>query len=127
MPDAYRSQINPVSDTYYPVLAATSFCRVRQASVIITWGVTQPTPIRIRFLIDGIYIIHYMNNPVSGTAYSLIFNAPYDIETNQNLIATPISLPFWYEGRNIVVEVNITWGVTQPTPIICRVKYAVLT
>ena len=62
------------------------------------------------------------------SSYGVEIN-PGDAENIQPLasgsgLAYYIKRPFLYEGRSVKVEVRITWAVTQPTPLVCRVKWA---
>lgn len=125
--DAYLSQANPVSTTLYTVLDTTLNVRLTSCTATVTWGVTQPTPLEIVLTIDGQTITHIQANPVSVQAYEL---SQYSdtAANNQGMIATgnirKMSAPFSYEGRSVKVQVRVTWAVTQPTPLECRVKYA---
>lgn len=127
--DATISQGNPVSATYYPVLNTT---RARIISVFgsITWAVTQPTYLYIRATIDGITIYHIQPNPVSTTNYGIVLSGDQQ-ETVQGMEAAAAASsekhrPFIYEGKSISIATTVLWATTQPTPLTCRVKYAVL-
>lgn len=129
-PDAVLSQANPVSATLYEVLPTTRNVRLISINVAITWGVTQPTPLEVIVTIDGIPVTYTFANPVSAVNY-MATNEPGSAETAQRLVApagdygmSSYSSPFLREGRTIKVEARITWAVTQPTPLACRVKYA---
>jgi len=124
-PDAVLSQANPVSATWYPVLDAKN---VRIISIVptITWAVTQPTPLEAKLTIDGNVIVFAVGNPVSTIPYSAHWWEHLN-ETQQNLGALSGFTPyraFLVEGRSVKVEVRITWAVTQPDPLECRVKHA---
>ena len=123
-PDAYISQANPVSTTIYPVLPTTKNVRILSIETDITWAVTQPTPLEVILVIDGLTYIFFQNNPVTATPVYATLTG------NNSIITFPLStdwLPykeFLIEGRSINVGVRVTWAVTQPTPLNCRVKYA---
>lgn len=126
MADVAISQANPVSATLYEVLPTTKNVRLISISAMITWGVTQPTPLEVLVTIDGQTINYNVANPVSATNYFAIPN-PELAETTQALgtsSTTQQGRSFLHEGRSVRVQVRITWAVTQPTPLVCRVKYA---
>ena len=75
--------------------------------------------------IDGNTVTHQFTNPVSATNYGLVrrgsaTEAAQPLASANNDIATS----FNYDGGNIRVQTRITWAVTQPTPLVCRVKWA---
>jgi len=123
--DAVLSQANPVSNTLYTVLATTRNVRIISIATNITWAVTQPTPIEVVFTNDGQTIVHQKGNPVSATGYTDLKDAG-GTALLQYLGATDFSQyrSFMYEGRSVLVQARITWAVTQPTPLVCRVKWA---
>ena len=124
--DAVISQANPVSTTLYEVLATTKNVRIISMEADITWAVTQPTPLEIVMTIDGIPVIYRMDNPVSGTGYKPRAAQSF-AAASQYLTATAATdeiIAFLCEGRSVRVQVRVTWAVTQPTPLGCRVKYA---
>jgi len=121
--DAVLSQDNPVSETWYTVLNTTKNVRLLSLYANITWAVTQPTPLEVRVTIDGQTETFSVSNPVSGTDYVGVLgyaSASYLINT----LAEQRSRAFLLEGRSVKVEARITWATTQPTPLVCRVKYA---
>lgn len=126
--DAYLSQDDPVSLTYYEVLPTTENVRIISAGAQITWAVTQPTQLRIIVTIDGQTLIFYVADPVSGHVYNAYIanfpapNAGYLVD--QSVIDTSLYRAFLLEGRSVKVEAAVIWGVTQPTPLVCRVKWA---
>lgn len=127
--DAAISQADPVSTTLYEVLATTKNVRILGIACQVTWAVTQPTPLEVVVTIDGQTIIYSMVNPVTATPYAPYVAPATDIATaaNQLMIAawTAALLPIAIlEGRSVRVQIRITWAVTQPTPLVCRVKYA---
>jgi len=124
-PDAAISQANPVSAQYYTVLDTTPNVRIISISAKITWATTQPTPLDVLVTIDGNTIKHGFTNPVSATNYHAVTDGAF-AETSQPLSATNsgVNRSFLYEGRSVKVEARITWDTTQPTPLVCRVKYA---
>lgn len=125
-PDAVLSQANPVSTTLYTVLATTRNVRIISMSDFITWAVTQPTPLDIIVTIDGQTIIFVRDNPVSGTPYSATWQE-YSAEVVQTQGPANANTPnrsFLLEGRSVKVEARVTWAVTQPTPLVYRVKWA---
>jgi len=123
--DAAISQDNPVSGTWYPVLNTTANVRIISISATITWAVTQPTPLEVRVTIDGNTITHFIDNPVSAAKYGAYIEEP-GAEDKQSLSTALFSTyrAFMYEGRSVKVEIRITWATTQPTPLVCRVKWA---
>jgi len=125
-PDAYVNQVNPVSGQWYTVLDTTPNVRIITIFTRIFWATTQPTPLEVRVTIDGNLITHIVANPVTATEY---FGRMWEHtdETNQGLVTTSwggSARSFLYEGRSVKVEVRITWAITQPTRLECRVKYA---
>ncbi len=124
--DATLSQNNPVSATLYTVLDTTKNARIISITTNITWAVTQPTPLEVVVTIDGISTIFTVTNPVSATDYfaSLKANAAASAQTLETTDRAATGRPLLLEGASIKVEVRITWAVTQPTPLTCRVKYA---
>jgi len=126
--DAVISQADPVSAQLYEVLATTKNVRIISIVSQVTWATTQPTPLEILVTIDGNTLIFTATNPVSATWY-LAFAALNQAESAQNTAAYSGTLAeqmraFMLEGRSVRVQVRITWAVTQPTPLVCRVKYA---
>jgi len=124
-PDAAISQTNPVSAQYYTVLDTTPNARIISMIAKITWATTQPTSLEVRITIDGNLITHAIPNPVSATTYRAMVEEGTS-ETLQTLTVTAYTpnRAFLYEGRSVKVEARITWDTTQPTPLVCRVKYA---
>lgn len=128
--DAYFSQANPVSGTLYEwavggvLLGTQQNVSIITLSATITWGVTQPTPLEIVVTIDGQTIVFAAGNPVSGQIYygdiarSNVTDQPMYAEANTSY------RPFLLEGRSVKVEARVTWAVTQPTPLVFRVKWA---
>lgn len=124
--DATLSQANPVSGTKYEVLATTKNVRIITMSANIPWAVTQPTPLEVHVTIDGQIITFSKTNPVSAINYSAKIREDR-AEGSQELDTLSAYGPFrafLLEGRSVKVESEITWSVTQPTPLVCRVKYA---
>ena len=125
--DAEISQANPVSATLYEVLATTKNVKIISMMVYITWAVTQPTPLEIVVTVDGKTLIFSQANPVSGTWYTPVI-AVYDGDALQ-IMANSVSVGSQQafensSGRSVRVQVRVTWATTQPTPLVCRVKYA---
>ena len=124
--DAVISQANPVSTTLYEVLALTRNVRVYSMAMRVTWAVTQPTPMDIVATIDGNSLIYTVANPVSASLYAAQVLEAYP-ENTQGSVAENTNTPyrsFLLEGHRVRVQVRVTWAVTQPTPLWCRVKYA---
>jgi len=121
--DAAISQADPVSTTLYEVLATTKNVRILSISAAITWAVTQPTPLEVVVTIDGRSIIYSKTDPVSASYYNA-GRVGSNAEGFQTLDGTGQYLTFLLEGRSVRVQIRITWAVTQPTPLVCRVKYA---
>lgn len=124
--DAAISQANPVSDTVYPVLAATPNVMVIAAYIKITWAVTQPTNLRIIVTVDGKAITYTIASPVTATAYFPVLTADTDgSQLSSSTIGSGTIIAMSnISGRSVQVDAAITWAVTQPTPLVCRVKYA---
>ena len=123
-PDAYLSQANPVSSKKYTVLPTTKNVRILSISSMITWATTQPTPLQVYVTIDGQILTFNMIDPVSDTDYMAVNSANV---AGGGLLQTghsEVNRSFFIEGRSVKVEVKITWATTQPTPLVCRVKYA---
>ena len=124
--DAAISQNNPVSTTLYEVLPTTRNVRVISISASITWAVTQPTPLEVVMTIDGQSVVFIVANPVSASPYEAA-NQFQQAETAQGLLSGiyySAYRSFLREGRSVRVQVRVTWAVTQPTPLVCRVKWA---
>ncbi len=125
--DAVLSQANPVSATLYTVLATNTNVQVISIAESITWAVTQPTPLEVVMTIDGLPITYLFTNPVSNTSYDAVRRSE---GANTNQILRPSAdlvaqyTPFLLEGRSVSVQVRITWAITQPTPLVGRVKWA---
>jgi hypothetical protein len=123
--DAVLSQDNPVSTTLYTVLDTTRNVRIIDIAANITWAVTQPSPLEVVVTIDGQTIVFGQINPVSATQYSP--NPDAALAGANQTLATTNFMPyraFLLEGRSVKIQVRVTWAVTQPTPLECRVKYA---
>lgn len=133
MPDAYLSQVNPVSTTLYNVLPTTLNAKIATMIAQVTWAVTQPTPLEVVVTIDGKSVIYLVANPLTTVGYYAAVS-PYNTDATQPLVQLMISanatsvelLPFVLKGKSVRVDIRITWAANQPTPLICRVKYAVL-
>jgi len=125
--DALLSQDNPVSNQLYTVLDTALNVEIISIAVNITWAITQPTNLRIYVTVDGKTIIFTVATPVSGTNYYLNIT-PESSDAGQATSTTVGSgtvLAIKYaSGKSVKVETRVTWGVTQPTPLVCRVKYA---
>lgn len=126
-PDALLSQANPVSNTIYPVLAATANVRLIGVYAKITWATTQPTNMRVIVTIDGQVITYTIAAPVTTSKYSA-GNCSCLTPATQLLIISTTSIEqmrsFLLEGKNVQVDVAITWGTTQPSPLVCSVVWA---
>lgn len=124
--DAYLNQVNPVSGTLYTVLPTTIDVRIISIASSITWAVTQPNPVDVVVTIDGIVCVFRSDNPPSGAWYygRLYENNPMDNVQGLHPDTTAITRSFLLEGRSVKIETRVTWAVTQPTPLICRVKWA---
>jgi hypothetical protein len=124
--DAAISQANPVSGTLYEVLPATENVRIISILARIDWETTQPE-IWVKITIDGTVILHYSVAAVSAIAQAVLRSYAVD-EAWQPLAplgGEEANRPaFIYEGRNVKVEAYVVWAVTQPTPLVCRVKWA---
>jgi hypothetical protein len=125
--DASISQDDPVSTTIYPVLPTSMNVKIHSIEEEIIWAVTQPNPMQVRVTVDGITIIHSQVDPVSATPYYCRripgLGAINQLMTTDQAIAMNEAAPL-YEGRSVRVDCLIIWGVTQPTPLAVRVKWA---
>lgn len=125
--DAALSQDNPVSDQLYTVLATTANVSLDSVFAMVTWAITQPTNLRIIITTDGIVVTYLFAAPVTATGYSVLLNRS-GAAVAQSLIGiadTSTLLALQHSsGRSVKIQVAITWAVTQPTPLVCRVKYA---
>jgi hypothetical protein len=127
--DVAISQNNPVSDELYEVLPTTLNVRIISIGAVITWATTQPTPLDIVVTVDGQSLIFRKTNPVTNVGYEASFIlCQADIQqsiASINLLSssTPYRA-FLLEGRSVRVQVRVTWATTQPTPLVCRVKWA---
>lgn len=123
-PDAVISQANPVSTTLYTVLDTNKNVKLISIDANITWAVTQPTPLEVVITIDGNTIIHLVANPVSANNYEAQI-AKHANEANQSLVALNNDrFMNLYKGKSVKVQIRITWAITQPTPLVCRIKWA---
>lgn len=119
----------PVTDTAYDVLTTTVDAEIEGVELDITWGVTQPTNLRIIVTVDGKTITYTVASPVSTTKYYPTFDASladaaqvlgttWDVTAQQALKNM--------SGRSVKIQAAVTWDTTQPTPMNCRVKYSKL-
>jgi len=126
---------SPVSGTKYEwrtgesgagaALGTQKNVRIIGVQVIITWGVTQPTPIEAHLTIDGQPITYSKIDPVTGTGYYIREHTMNVAPTAQSLSSTNLStMAFTHEGRSVKLECEITWATTQPTNLTMRVKWA---
>lgn len=121
MTDAYLNQSNPVSETWYPVVDAKNVM-VFTVNAVLTWAVTQPDPLEIKLTVDGVARTVSFTNPVNDTWYAVA-------QDGRNGFLRLIAWAgaqysgFLFMGRSVKVEVRVTWAVTQPTPLKCRVCY----
>jgi hypothetical protein len=126
-PDAFISQANPVSAQWYPVLVATANVRIRSIIATITFVAGAPNPLEARIIIDGQTITYVAAFPGTGNPYEAKPNKQ-DPDTGQGLYGTvnDVQSPggFLLEGRSVAVDVRVTWAVNQPSPLVCRVKWA---
>jgi len=126
--DEAISQANPVSATLYTVLDTVKNCRLISISCNITWAVTQPDPLEVVVTIDGQTLTFSFTNPVSATDYVATIAANLAPDAQPLVEATALTpdryRPFILEGHSVKVQVRVTWATTQPTPLVCRVKYA---
>lgn len=124
--DAAISQANPVSTTLYEVLPTTKNVRIISIAANITWATTQPTPLEVVVTIDGISFVFVQPNPVTATNYCAGLSGE-KAENAQIFFAAAAAdqyRAFMLEGRSVRVQARVTWATTQPTPLVCRVKYA---
>ena len=128
MADATLSKDNPVSAMLYTVLCTTKNVRIISMSAAVMWTTTQPTPLEIVVTVDGLTQVYIQTNPVDGMWY-ISRMVPFNPETAQamhpraNNYTDSLQL-LHLEGRSVKVQVRITWATTQPTSLVCKVKYA---
>ena len=123
--DVVLSRDNPVSEVWYTVLTAINI-RIQNIASAITWGVTQPTPLEVIVETDDVTITYIKADPVSQIWYEARL-AGQNAEDNQvldTLGAYANFRSFLLEARNVIIKARITWAITQPTPLTCRVKYS---
>jgi len=126
-PDAVLSQANPVSGTKYTVLDTTKNVRIISIACDVTWATTQPTPLEIHVTIDGVAYNYYKADPVTATDYYAYPHPEKAENVQQPMSSTKADISrraFLMDGKSVKVEIEITWATTQPTPLVCRVKYA---
>lgn len=126
-PDAYLSKANPVSTTLYTVLDTTSNVKLYSVAARITWAVTQPNPLEVVVTVDGDVQVYAAANPASGTTQAIAVGMYDEMNAaNAQRLGTAFGtdFPIIIEGRSVKVEARVTWAVTQPTPLECRVKWA---
>jgi len=127
--DAVISQNNPVSNQLYTVLDTTTNVEIISFGCSVNWDTTQPTNLRVIVTVDGITKTFTCASPVTATGYVPSLNNSF-AASDQFLVAsaspTVASFASYREcsGRSVKVQVAVTWSTTQPTPLICRVKYA---
>jgi len=125
--DAYLSQANPVSTTLYEVLATTANVKIISIATNITWATTQPNPLVIIATVDGVSVEFTQADPVSATTYLPNANVGGAATSHgfatSHAISTEIA-SLLCSGRSVKIAVRVTWATTQPTPLVCRVKYA---
>jgi hypothetical protein len=123
--DAAISQADPVSTTLYEVLATTSNVRIISIEAHISFAAGAPDPLEVVVTIDGQTTIFIRATPATATAYYAKPGEDRD-PANQELSATEYAMyrAFLLEGRSVRVQIRVTWAVNQPTPLVCRVKYA---
>lgn len=123
-PDAVLSQMNPTSNTAYTALPSTTFARIISIEASITWLTTQPD-LEVLVTIDGQTLKYAIAAPVSTTKYYPVVNA--DKDENSGVLGLTDYAPyktFMLEGQSVKVEGRSIWGVTQPTSLDVRVKWA---
>jgi hypothetical protein len=123
--DAVLSQANPVSTTLYEVLPTTKNVEVFTIAGKITGGTV--SELKIVVTVDGQSISYIQANPVSGNVYMPIISvdAADDAQgmTNAGHFIYTLLAAMRSGGRSVRIQVSCTWTV-QPTPLVCRVKYA---
>lgn len=127
MPDATLNQADPVSTQLYTVLDTQTNVKILSICSKITWAVTQPTPLDIICTVDGITWVFRKDNPVSAQDYLSWITPNLAADLMGDMLATsgsPQLYPYLFESRNCKIVAKITWAVTQPTPLVCRVKWS---
>lgn len=123
--DVTISQANPVSTTIYSVLAVNVHVRILAISAYVAWAVTQPDPLEVIITTSSNSYIYTKTTPVTTTYYSACTIRGHVSEVQQVLDAAGSeSRAFLFDDKSISVGVRVTWGVTQPTLLVCRVKWA---
>jgi hypothetical protein len=129
-PDITLSQANPVSGMLYPVFDANDNIEITGIIVSVTWAVTQPNPLTLVLTVDGIVKTVPFTNPVSAVQHGVFLHMVAASGLRLEAVDTGASgknvTPYLYKCRSGKVEVSVTWAVTQPDPLTCRVKWAQL-
>ena len=122
--DAVISQANPVSTTEYEVLS-TANARIYGIQVETTGGTVQNLDVHV--YLDGVEVIHNQDPPVGGTSYyaqRILLNAE-NAQTFDVSSEVVTRKAYLHESKSVRVTAAVTWTV-QPSPLECRVKYAVM-
>lgn len=126
--DVLLNQSNPVSTTFYPVLPTTVNARLESIGIYVVWATNQPSELRVSITIDGKTISHHVANPLNATLY---YPQLVDDTAVNQLLATTFDILTLMalsllEGKSVKVDASTTWAVTQPSALVCRLKYAKL-
>lgn len=123
--DANLSQANPVSGAYYTVLPLNSFVRILSAAFNITWAITQPTNMALRMVVDLQTEVYQASLPVSATWYPANLRDQYPSALTEVVAGEPSNTrSFLKEGTSIIADITIIWAINQPSPLVCRIKWA---
>lgn len=125
-PDVDINQANPGSGVWYEVLPITSNVRIISIAAKITGAATTFDWLEAVVSIDAQALIFRVAPPVSGTQYfaSLASEMTNMLQVLETTDRCAQGKAFLVEGRKIGVSAAVKWSIAQPTPLVCRVKYA---
>ena len=112
-PDAPLDEANPLNDTWYTVLDTTK--RVRLIGISCRTGKTTAgtvSAMQIKVTVDGQSLLGSASDPTENTVYFIRNPSSPDLL----LGTTDKTSSFLLEGRNVKVEIKVTWTV-QPDPL----------
>jgi len=121
-------QANPVSGVSYPILPVTDDVMIQSIEAHVEWAVTQPTPLEVLLTVDGVPCKHVVANPVSNTHYLAGITRDSPALGQPLLVFGSFTYTYafypLYMGQSISIDARITWAVTQPTFLVCIVKWS---
>lgn len=129
--DVIISQATPTSTQLYTVLDTTKNVQINGIGFNVTWTVTQPNPLELIVTVDGQVLTYAYPTPVSATFYYPVQDERY-AETSQQATSSGGSpgTQNAYKacsGRSVKIQVRVTCGGGGTfTPLVCRVKWAII-